>query len=175
MLIVGLEIELGPKHTKPVAAPPPPAPPPPPPPVVVERRVEPPPVPPPPTTEVIHVRIAVQFPYDSAVPTAESQAALNNTVTTLKDPTANVTPDKIEIDGHASSEGQVAYNDKLSERRAQAVANILTQAGIPADRLVIKGFGSRVPVASNKTEAGRIKNRRVEFQCDITITKGGGK
>jgi outer membrane protein OmpA-like peptidoglycan-associated protein len=170
VLIVGLEVEFGPRHNKPTIVTPP----------VVEEQQAPAPIAslpaptPVPVAVVTHLELTVQFPYDSAVPTSETLATLQSAAQQMASKDATVMPDKIELDGHASSEGQVDYNNKLSVRRGQAIADLLVQAGIPRDRLVVKGFGSRVPVASNKTEAGRIKNRRVEFKCDITITKQGG-
>ena len=72
------------------------------------------------------------------------------------------------IEGHTDNVGKDAANQKLSERRAQAVKNYLVEKmGIAADRLSAKGFGESKPVDSNKTAEGRSKNRRVEstFTC----------
>jgi outer membrane protein OmpA-like peptidoglycan-associated protein len=69
----------------------------------------------------------------------------------------------VQVDGHASSEGLEAHNQALSERRAAAVLEYLVAHGIATGRLVSKGFSSLVPVATNRTVAGREKNRRVEF------------
>ncbi len=73
---------------------------------------------------------------------------------------------KLEIAGHTDNIGTAEYNQKLSERRAQAVMNYLVQeGGISADRLVAKGYGETQPVASNDDEInGRELNRRVEFK-----------
>ena len=72
------------------------------------------------------------------------------------------------IEGHTDSKGSPNYNMKLSQRRADAVRKfIIEQHGIAAERLTTKGFGETKPVASNATEAGRAKNRRVDaiFTC----------
>lgn len=71
---------------------------------------------------------------------------------------------KVSVEGHASKEraDQEAYNQELSERRAHSVASALEKSGIGHDRIVSKGVGTRFPVASNETEEGRRKNRRVE-------------
>lgn len=71
---------------------------------------------------------------------------------------------KISVEGHASREraDQEAHNQELSERRASAVAGALESNGVERDRIVARGFGTRFPVASNETEEGRQKNRRVE-------------
>lgn len=68
-----------------------------------------------------------------------------------------------DIYGHTDSTGPNKYNQKLSERRAQAVINYLVGNGIAPDRLTARGFGESQPAASNKTKAGRQKNRRVEL------------
>lgn len=69
----------------------------------------------------------------------------------------------IEIHGYTDDQGEKQYNLKLSQERAEAVVNWLTQKGIEGDRLQARGFGEADPVASNETEAGRTLNRRVEF------------
>jgi len=84
---------------------------------------------------------------------------LDNAVRVLK---ANSTL-KIEIHGHTDSVGSDAYNQRLSERRAQAVKDRLVSKGIDADRLATRGLGKSDPVASNATPEGRAQNRRVEF------------
>jgi len=71
---------------------------------------------------------------------------------------------KIEISGHTSSEGDEAFNQQLSLDRAQAVKDWLIKAGTPADRITIRGAGPSEPIADNKTQAGREKNRRIEFK-----------
>lgn len=74
----------------------------------------------------------------------------------------------ILIEGYTDSKGDDAYNQDLSERRAQAVKQALVDMyGIDADRLVAKGGGESNPVASNDTEEGRYQNRRVEIICCV--------
>jgi outer membrane protein OmpA-like peptidoglycan-associated protein len=70
----------------------------------------------------------------------------------------------IEISGHTSSEGDEAFNQQLSLDRAQAVKDWLIKAGTPAERITIRGAGPSEPIADNKTNAGREKNRRIEFK-----------
>jgi outer membrane protein OmpA-like peptidoglycan-associated protein len=67
------------------------------------------------------------------------------------------------IFGHTDSTGPAAYNQTLSEKRAQSVVNYLVAKGISPDRLTAKGFGESQPVAPNTTKEGRQKNRRVEL------------
>ena len=70
----------------------------------------------------------------------------------------------LRISGHTDSSGGAAYNQALSERRAQAVANYLVEKGkISSSRVKAVGYGKRRPVASNATEEGRQQNRRVEI------------
>jgi outer membrane protein OmpA-like peptidoglycan-associated protein len=70
----------------------------------------------------------------------------------------------VDVVGHADSIGRPEYNQQLSERRALAVADNLTnRGGVLRDRLYVAGRGSDQPIASNATEEGRAKNRRVEI------------
>ena len=69
----------------------------------------------------------------------------------------------ILIEGHTDSRGSDDYNEALSERRAQAVADALAARGIAQDRLRTRGRGKAFPVASNDTPEGRQQNRRVEI------------
>lgn len=66
------------------------------------------------------------------------------------------------IDGHTDSDASDAYNMRLSERRAKAVASIARSVGVKATP---RWFGERVPIASNATAAGKAKNRRVVITC----------
>lgn len=70
----------------------------------------------------------------------------------------------IEISGHTSSEGDPAFNDKLSQERADAVKQWLVNKGMAPERIKTRGVGSAEPIADNKTNAGRAKNRRIEFK-----------
>lgn len=69
----------------------------------------------------------------------------------------------VQVIGHTDNTGSAAYNQQLSERRAQAVANILRSSGVSATRLAAIGRGENQPVASNLNETGRAQNRRVEI------------
>jgi outer membrane protein OmpA-like peptidoglycan-associated protein len=71
---------------------------------------------------------------------------------------------KVAVQGHCDNVGGMEYNLNLSRRRAKSVRQYLVNAGIGADRLQSEGYGYSKPVASNKTEAGRAKNRRVVFK-----------
>jgi OOP family OmpA-OmpF porin len=69
----------------------------------------------------------------------------------------------VMVAGYTDSVGSDAYNQRLSERRAQTVARHLVENGVSESRLDVRGFGKKNPVADNGTEAGRAKNRRVEI------------
>jgi|TARA_Y100001951_G_scaffold51765_1_gene40914 outer membrane protein OmpA-like peptidoglycan-associated protein len=69
----------------------------------------------------------------------------------------------LQVVGHTDSDGEAAYNQQLSERRAQAVGNILLSNGVPQQRLQTFGRGESQPVASNLSAAGKAQNRRVEI------------
>ncbi|MDD2941391.1 MAG: OmpA family protein [bacterium] len=69
---------------------------------------------------------------------------------------------QIAVEGHTDSIGSVTYNRDLSTRRARAVARGLESKGVPAGQMVVRGYGEGAPIATNNSEAGRARNRRVE-------------
>ena len=71
---------------------------------------------------------------------------------------------KGEVQGHTDNVGNAEYNQNLSERRAASVKEYLVSKGIAAERLVVKGYGLTLPIASNDTKEGRAKNRRVQLK-----------
>lgn len=89
-----------------------------------------------------------------------SEPELNRLVQLLKEQAAL----RIEISGHTDSIGKDDYNQRLSENRAKSVYSYLINKGIANQRLTYKGYGERNPIAPNKTEEGRAKNRRTEFK-----------
>ena len=70
----------------------------------------------------------------------------------------------IRVEGHTDSTGSEEYNMNLSRRRAQAVADLLSQRNVNTTRIELVGYGESHPVATNETEAGRLMNRRVEIK-----------
>ena len=70
----------------------------------------------------------------------------------------------VVVEGHTDSAGSDAYNQGLSQRRADSVLKYLVRKGVPAERLTVRGFGESNPVASNDTADGRAMNRRVELE-----------
>lgn len=74
------------------------------------------------------------------------------------------TDKQVKVVGHTDSTGSERYNQKLSEKRANAVKSYLEGKGIQADRIATQGAGELQPLASNKTKEGRAQNRRVEIE-----------
>lgn len=101
----------------------------------------------------------VNFDFNSATLTSTAKANLDKLITVLKN-----NPDtNINIYGYTDSVGSDSYNLTLSGKRADAVKAYLTSKGVSSSRLFTQGMGEANPVASNDTDAGRAKNRRVEF------------
>jgi len=109
---------------------------------------------------VVEFSEAVLFGYDQSNLNAQAYRSLDKLTTILQK-----YPDTdLEIDGHTDSKGTESYNQTLSERRAQAVADYLISRGISSGRIRTVGMGERYPKYPNATEEGRAGNRRVEFQ-----------
>ena len=133
----------------------------PPPPVVAQAAPPPPPPPPlaPPAKKKIVLR-GVNFDFDKANIRPDARPILDEAINTLKE-YKDIT---LSVEGHTDSVGTDAYNQTLSVRRAQAVADYLGKGGVAAARMTVKGFGESQPVASNDTDEGRAENRRVELK-----------
>lgn len=109
--------------------------------------------------EVVLTVDRLGFAFDSAQLDAQSRAALDAAVAVIKSHSAV----KLDVVGYTDSTGPEAYNQGLSERRAQAAVDYLVSRGVAADMLRAVGRGEADPVASNDTEDGRARNRRVEL------------
>ena len=101
----------------------------------------------------------VTFAFDSATVNTQFYPVLDKVAQTLVEYDKTV----IEVAGHTDSVGSDAYNQQLSERRANSVAAYLATRGVVNSRVVTVGAGEAHPVASNETEEGRAQNRRVEI------------
>jgi outer membrane protein OmpA-like peptidoglycan-associated protein len=77
-----------------------------------------------------------------------------------------------QVVGHTDNTGQPAYNQTLSQNRAQSVASFISTHGVAAQRLSASGMGQTQPIADNSTEAGRAQNRRVEIYLRATAQPG---
>ena len=102
--------------------------------------------------------LPVHFAFDSSEVDEKGMVKINEFALFMKESPAY---DAIII-GHADSTGPTEYNQKLSERRAMKAQSLLIERGIAADRLSIRGEGENMPIATNKTKAGRAENRRIE-------------
>lgn len=103
----------------------------------------------------------VQFTTGTAKLTGNSDEILSEVAGVLKDH-GEIT--KLEVQGHTDDKGNEVTNKQLSQARAESVMKALVAKGVAADRLTAKGYGQEVPIADNKTEEGRAKNRRVQFR-----------
>lgn len=101
----------------------------------------------------------VLFAFDSTRLQSAAQAPLDKLAAYLRERPQI----QVRIVGYTDSTGAASYNQRLSERRAQSVADAMAQRGIDRARMAVRGQGESNPVASNATEHGRQLNRRVEF------------
>jgi outer membrane protein OmpA-like peptidoglycan-associated protein len=104
---------------------------------------------------------SVNFEFDSADLTSDGRSKVNQIASIIRRDAPNR---RVTVEGHASRESaaQEAYNQRLSERRANTVADALQRDGVNGKNIASQGLGTRAPVASNDTESGRQQNRRVE-------------
>jgi outer membrane protein OmpA-like peptidoglycan-associated protein len=109
----------------------------------------------------------ITFATDSSTVQPQFQPTLNEVASIL----AQYPKTYIDVLGHTDSDGADAYNQALSERRAQAVANYLASKGVQSARLATRGYGETQPIASNATPEGKQANRRVEIKV-VPVTEG---
>jgi OmpA-OmpF porin, OOP family len=101
----------------------------------------------------------IRFEPERATIDQDSAGLLDRLIeTAMRCPTAD-----IEIAGHTDADGEEAFNQALSEKRAQSVTDYFVRAGLPANRFTAIGYGSSQPVASNDTDEGKAQNRRIDF------------
>jgi outer membrane protein OmpA-like peptidoglycan-associated protein len=108
---------------------------------------------------VLNFNEKVLFGYDQSTLNSNAYRSLDQLVTVLN----KYNQTNIKVYGHTDSKGSESYNQDLSERRAQAVANYLVAQGISRSRINTYGYGETAPKCTNDTEEGRACNRRVEF------------
>lgn len=107
------------------------------------------------------VRLPVYFEFDSNRLTPEAVVLLEKVGAALS--AEELENFRFSVEGHTDAVGPASYNDGLSTRRAEAVTRFLTGSGVPAGRLGTVGRGETHPVASNDSDEGRQRNRRVEL------------
>ena len=93
---------------------------------------------------------------------SDLQPNSRNNISTLANYLIQNPDRKVIVEGYTDSVGSAAFNQTLSERRANAVRTALVKAGVEPTRIVAQGYGKEYPVASNATDSGRAQNRRVE-------------
>ena len=109
---------------------------------------------------VVIVLEGINFEYNSADITPDSESTLMKALKTLQD-----NPDiEVEISGHTDSDGSSSYNMGLSQRRADSVKDWLVSHGISSDKIQAVGYGEDNPIAPNDTPENKYKNRRIEFK-----------
>lgn len=118
-------------------------------------------------TEAVSIDLEVTFDYDSAVVKDEYM----NEVRKVAEFMNQYLNTKVSVEGHTDSRGSDAYNKALSQRRADAVREVLIQRmNIEADRVTAVGHGEEKPVADNNTADGRAANRRVVAEISTNVT-----
>lgn len=101
----------------------------------------------------------VTFAFNSSNISGQFRPTLNDVAKSVQE----FDKTQLVIKGYTDNVGSASYNQKLSEKRAYAVANYLANRGIAANRIQTRGYGMSNPIASNNTDAGRAQNRRVEI------------
>lgn len=109
---------------------------------------------------LVNLPDGVTFDVGSATLKPAFRSTLNDVAASLKQYPNSL----VDVYGHTDSTGSDSFNQGLSERRAQTVANYLTSQGVNSARVRWQGFGETMPVADNSTEEGRRLNRRVEIK-----------
>ncbi len=113
--------------------------------------------------EAVRVELDVKFDFDKAQVKPESYGDIKN----LADFLTQYPQTTTVVEGHTDSVGSDAYNQTLSERRANAVRDVLVnQYGVGSDRVNAVGYGETRPVADNTSADGRAVNRRVEAEVE---------
>ncbi|SDK77915.1 OmpA-OmpF porin, OOP family [Pseudomonas delhiensis] len=116
--------------------------------------------------EVVRVELDVKFDFDKSRVKEESYGDIKNLARFMNQYPATTTT----VEGHTDSVGPDAYNQKLSERRANAVRDVLvSEYGVGSERVSAIGYGETRPVADNASEAGRAVNRRVEAEVETQV------
>lgn len=119
-------------------------------------------------TETVSIELKITFDTAKAIIKPEFEGEVSKLATFMNQYADTV----VTVEGHTDSQGSDAYNQKLSQSRADSVkASLITKYGIGADRVKAIGYGEAKPVANNATAPGREQNRRVVGQVSTAVTK----
>lgn len=119
-------------------------------------------------TQIASIKLKVNFPFDSAVVGDQYFSDVSELAAFLK----RFEDLQVNVEGHTDSSGPESYNQQLSQRRAQAVVDLLVnEYGVSSDRLGATGYGESQPVADNDTKEGRIANRRVMATLEVEYSQ----
>jgi len=110
--------------------------------------------------QAVVIQADALFDFDKSVVRPDGRKSIDDALAKLR----GVDLELVIATGHTDSRGTDAYNQRLSERRAAAVKDYLVSKGIPASKITTIGKGESQPVATNKTDEGRQKNRRVDIE-----------
>ncbi|MFM1859055.1 MAG: hypothetical protein RL133_555 [Pseudomonadota bacterium] len=113
-----------------------------------------------PTPQALKLSADTLFDFDRSALKPQGEAALK----AMTDQARGATIEQVRVEGHTDAVGTQQYNQKLSERRADAVKAFLVSQGISPAVIVTESFGEDKPIATNKTREGRAQNRRVEVE-----------
>lgn len=117
------------------------------------------------TEEGILVNLKNDILFETGKANLKSEAV--ERISQIGDILAKYPEDRIVVVGHTDNTGSDAFNQRLSENRANAVKVQLLSRGVPAENITVMGMGESQPVASNDVPEGRAKNRRVELNITI--------
>jgi OOP family OmpA-OmpF porin len=113
-----------------------------------------------PTPQSVRLSADTLFDFDQSRLKPSGETALRG----LFDKSRGATIEQVRVEGHTDATGPKAYNQRLSERRADAVKDFLVGLGLSPALIVTEPFGEEKPIASNRTREGRAQNRRVEVE-----------
>ncbi len=117
------------------------------------------------TQEGLLVKLKSELLFDTAKADVKPEA--EQKLAELGEILSKYEKDEVNVGGFTDSVGTDEFNKELSEKRAQAVRDILVKQGVDSSRINVFGFGEETPIANNSTEKGRTLNRRVELAIQV--------